>query len=295
MIDVIPTLQTLRPQDVAGRVVVAIDVLRATSTIVAALAAGCREIRPAATPTEARARYRRLAEAQGGNHGLLLGGERMGLRIEGFDLGNSPAEYSGDVVRDKVVFFCTTNGTRTLRRAAGRRGARQGTARPGDTAAPGKAGEDGRARRVLAGAFLNATAVAQAVSAEEGPLVMACAGTRGGFSLEDILLAGFIVDYLERRAHARAPGGPFPGVEFAFRDLARAAAALYRSLAGVDGAGLARAIVSSDHARYLAGLGFADDVALCATLDLVAIVPEYRHGRVVLPGKSGRTPRESGL
>lgn len=280
----IPTLQTLRPQDVTGRVVVVIDVLRATSTIVAALAAGCREIRPAATPTEARARYERLARARGGTDGLLLGGERMGLRISGFDLGNSPAEYSAEAVGGKVVFFCTTNGTRTLRRAAGRKGTTPGSSRPGDTAVPVDGENDGRARRVLAAAFLNATAVAEAVREESGPLVVACAGTRGGFSLEDILLAGFIVDHLERHDRQNPGGGRHPGVEFVFRDLARAAAALYRDLAGSDGANLARAIVSSDHAQYLAGLGFADDVALCATRDLTRVVPEYRRGRLTVPG-----------
>ncbi len=253
MVDVVPTLQALRPRDVSGRVAVVIDVLRATSTLVTALAAGAREVRPAATPREARVRYDRLAAARGGTEGLLLGGERMGLRIEGFDLGNSPLEYTPERVSGKTIFFTTTNGTRTLRRAAGTRTG------------------GGGARRVLVAAFLNATAVAKEVLSAEGDVVLCCAGTRGGFSLEDILLAGFIAAHLERNA------------PFVFRDLARAAAALYRSMAGEDGRDLARAVAAADHARHLTALGFGDDIVLCATLDTTDIVPEYRRGRVVVP------------
>lgn len=290
MVDVIPTLQTLKPQDVAGRVAVVIDVLRATSTIVAALAAGAREIRPASSPAEAGARLARLAAARGGRDGLVLGGERLGLRIEGFDLGNSPLEYTAEAVGGKTVFFTTTNGTRTLRRAAGRRAV---AARGAPSASPAPASSvpvtgPGPAKAVYVAAFLNATAVAERLLATEDSLVMVCAGTRGGFSLEDVLLAGFLVDRLERSARAPAAGsvraapagsaGVAPTIFF--RDLARAAAALYRHLAGTDGRNLARVIVTADHARYLTSLGFGADVAYCASLDLTRVVPEYRRGRV---------------
>lgn len=284
MVDVIPTLQALKPQDVAGRVAVVIDVLRATSTIVAALAAGAREIRPASSPAEARARLARLAAARGGRDGLVLGGERLGLRIEGFDLGNSPLEYTAGAVGGKTVFFTTTNGTRTLRRAAGRRAAAAGGA-PSASPAPGPDGAvpvtgPGPAKAVYVAAFLNATAVAERLLATEDSVVMACAGTRGGFSLEDVLLAGFLVDRLERSARAARAESPGAAPTIFFRDLARAGAALYRHLAGPDGENLARVIVTADHARYLTGLGFGADVAYCASLDLTRVVPEYRHGRV---------------
>jgi len=278
---VVPTLQTLKPEDVKGRTAVVIDVLRATSTVVSAMQAGAAEVRPVSSPKEARAHYARLARARvrartrrpadgtgaevgdgsgdtpaAGVDDLLLGGERMGLRIEGFHLSNSPLEYTPERVAGKTILFTTTNGTRTMRRAAGRM-------------------EPGPARRVLVAAFLNASAVAHRILEEkEGEVVMACAGTRGGFSLEDILLAGYIVDYLQRHS---------PPEVFRYRDLARAAAALYRSLAGEDGSGLAQAVVTTDHARYLTSLGFGDDVALCASLDLTPVVPEYRRGRITVP------------
>jgi 2-phosphosulfolactate phosphatase len=280
IVDVIPTLQTLKAQDVAGRTAVVVDVLRATSTIVTALAAGAHEVRAAATPKEARWRFSRLEASLGGRDRLVLGGERLGLRIEGFDLGNSPLEYTPERVAGKTIVFCTTNGTRTLRRAAGL-GASGGASVPG-ASAPSSSATGGPtpdpgpapARAVFVAAFLNATAVAGRLAAADGSVVVCCAGTRGGFSLEDILLAGFLADHLEKC-----------GEPFIFRDLARVAAALYRSLAGENGEDLARAIVTADHARYLSGLGFGDDVALCATRDTTDIVPEYRQGRVILPGR----------
>jgi len=267
-------LQTLRPQDVAGRLAVAIDVLRASSTIVTALDAGAREIRVAATPREARARYERLRAAKGCGDGLLLGGERLGLRIEGFDLGNSPMEYTPWVVSGRIIFFCTTNGTRTLKRAAGR----------------GR-DEAGAAREVMVAAFLNARAVAERLWASEGSVVMACAGTRGGFSLEDILLAGMLVTELENKSISEPPADPTAG-GFVFRDLARAAAVLYRSMAGHDGEGLTRAIVRTDHARHLSSIGFADDVAYCSSLNVTDLVPVYAAGRVTAAGpvSGGRAP-----
>jgi 2-phosphosulfolactate phosphatase len=282
VVDVIPTLQTLRPQDVAGRVAVVVDVLRATSTIVTAMAAGTAEVRPAASPVEARARLARLNAARGSREGLVLGGERFGLRIEGFDLGNSPLEYTPAAVGGRTIFFATTNGTRTLRRAAGRRGSGLGAAAGGQGSGMGAA--SGPARQVLVAAFLNASAVAERIWGLDGNVVIICAGTQGGFSLEDVLLAGFLVDSLERRARTARPGPDRP--EFVFRDLARASAALYRSLAGAEGENLASAVVATDHARYLVALGFAADVAYCASRDLTSVVPEFARGRVRAPGQA---------
>ncbi|MCL6580573.1 MAG: 2-phosphosulfolactate phosphatase [Firmicutes bacterium] len=265
IVEVVPTLQTLRPRELAGRVVVVIDVFRATSTMVAAVANGA-DLRPCVSPEEARARLDRLAAARRTRQGLVLGGERLGLRIEGFDLGNSPLEYTREAVGGRTVFFCTTNGTRTLRRAAAGGGGRAAAGRGGG-------GPAGLPRRVLVAAFQNARAVARLVGSVGGGVVLACAGTRGGFSLEDILLAGLLVE--ELLAQAR------PGEPVVLRDLALAAAELYRSVSGGDPARLARVLARTDHARYLAALGFTADVAYCSRVDTTAIVPEYRRGRLV--------------
>ena len=107
-IDVFFTPRELNRQ-LTGRVAAVIDVLRATSTIVEALANGARSVYPAATMDDAV----RLAQSLGRKE-VLLCGERGSRKIEGFDLGNSPLEFTREAVADKVVVMTTTNGTPAL-------------------------------------------------------------------------------------------------------------------------------------------------------------------------------------
>src|SRR5262245_8863015 len=97
------------PEALAGGVAVVIDVLRATTTVVHALAAGCAAVRPCAGVDEARA----LAGSMRAGR-VLLGGERGGLPLPGFDAGNSPREYTPAVCRGTTLVLTTTNGTRAL-------------------------------------------------------------------------------------------------------------------------------------------------------------------------------------
>src|SRR5262245_37567903 len=154
------------PGSLAGGLAVAIDVLRASTTIVHALAAGCTEVRPCLEVDEARA----LADGMHAGK-VILGGERDGVSLPGFDLGNSPREYTAQSCKDRSVVLTTTNGTRALARAA-------------------------EADRTLIAAFVNYSAVCEQVKADPRPLHFICAGTDGEVSLEDTLLAGAIVDYL---------------------------------------------------------------------------------------------------
>lgn len=95
--------------ELAGKLVVMIDVLRASSTIVTALANGCRGFIPILSPDQAKKKAQQFEK-----EGVLLGGEREGTKIEGFDLGNSPREYKKEAVKDKTIIFSTTNGVKTL-------------------------------------------------------------------------------------------------------------------------------------------------------------------------------------
>lgn len=156
------------PAELAGGTAVVIDVLRATSTIVYALAAGADRVIPCGEVDEARQIATRLKPGS-----ALLGGERGGLRINGFDLGNSPTDYTPEVVAGKTLVFTTTNGTRALLRAR-------------------------EARRVVAAAFANLNAVVRWLVAETGPIHILCAGTDGKVTLEDVLCAGFIVQGVQR-------------------------------------------------------------------------------------------------
>ncbi len=152
--------------ELAGGLAVVIDVLRASTTIIQALAAGCEAVRPCAEVEEAR------AVAGGMRAGrVLLGGERQGVAPAGFDRGNSPREYTPAVCRGTTLVLTTTNGTRALLRAA-------------------------EADRVLIAGFVNYSAVCEQLHKDTRPIHLICAGTDGEVSLEDTLLAGALVDDL---------------------------------------------------------------------------------------------------
>lgn len=157
----------VQPEEFVGGTVVVIDVLRASTTIVHALAAGAAEIAPCQEVDEARRVASNIPPDR-----VVLGGERNAVEIEGFDLGNSPDDYTADRVAGKTVVFTTTNGTRAMARCK-------------------------QADRVLIGAFVNAQAVCwQLLGVDRVHLL--CAGTKGDYSRDDILAAGMLVHRLER-------------------------------------------------------------------------------------------------
>jgi 2-phosphosulfolactate phosphatase len=169
VVDVALTLEEAREIPLAGVSAVVIDVVRASTTIVAALAGGARAVVPVASPEDARARGRSWPDGP-----VLVGGERGGHPPPGFDCGNSPAEYTPIRVAGRTVIFTTTNGTRALLAVAG-------------------------ARRVAVGGFVNAGAMARWAEADPGDVLLVCAGERGRFCLEDAVCAGLLVS---RLAHA---------------------------------------------------------------------------------------------
>jgi 2-phosphosulfolactate phosphatase len=219
--------------DLQGRVVIVIDVLRATTTMVHALAAGAREVVPCLEVEEARRLAAELVPA-------VLGGERGGQQIPGFDLGNSPAEYTPERVGGKIVVFTTTNGTRALLRCRG-------------------------AARVLLAAFVNFSAVCrEAVQARE--LVVLCAGTDGEVTREDALLAGAIVDDVMRSTS---------GQPLALNDQAELAADAWRcAVRGLTDRPLGVVLRSSQGARNLIEIGQESDIDLAAQIDKFDLVPE---------------------
>src|SRR5947209_2399479 len=151
---------------VRGVNVAVVDVLRATTTIAAALANGAAGVIPVAEPEDANALGNRL-----GRDRVLFGGERESRRIAGFDLDNSPASFTETALGGKTVVLTTTNGTRALRAVA-------------------------NAASVRTAALVNRTAVADALAHEDGDVAIVCAGNANGFALEDALGAGALVDTL---------------------------------------------------------------------------------------------------
>lgn len=242
------------PVNLADQTVVVIDVLRATSTIVTALAHGVSAVIPVLTPEEAFLRAR---------PGDVLAGERGSQRLPGFDLGNSPREFTRQRVGGKRVILSTTNGTKTLLAARG-------------------------AKRVLVGSLLNLKAVAQELSRGDGEIKLLCSGTRGRFSLEDTLCAGGIIDRLLGDGWGKAePIVPEARVQIppwvSLDDLAHAALFLYQREQS-----LSQTLALGVNGNDLKKLGLEEDVAYCAQEDIIDLCPEYRGGEVVISQRSGR-------
>jgi 2-phosphosulfolactate phosphatase len=172
MIDAVTLPDHLVYDQLAGKIAVVIDVLRATTTIVEALGHGARSVVPVASVDGARV----MVHDRGG---ALLCGERGGVKPDGFSLGNSPLEYSADLVEGLDCVLTTTNGTRALHMAV-------------------------RADEVLVGAITNADAVCDWIRDDGRDVVLVCSGTDGRVSFEDCLGAGVIVDRLGYQASDNA-------------------------------------------------------------------------------------------
>lgn len=210
-----------------GHRIVAVDVLRATSTLSVALANGAARVVPLTDTAETIAR-------RDADPGSLACGERDGRIVPGFDLGNSPSEYTAERVRGKTLYFASTNGSWAMRHAAG--------GRPG--------GWDSW----TIGSFVNATATLEGLAAGAEVLV-ACAGKEGRFALEDAAFAGWLCTRLAGRG----------------AKLANDAARFAVTLAPRDAADVRALVEGCSHGRYLRSLGpeFARDVEFCARLDAV--------------------------
>lgn len=201
-----------------SRVVVAIDVLRASTTIVTAIGNGCTEIVPVASVDDAWAAFRSRPDA-------LLCGERKGKRIDGFDLGNSPLEYTSEAVNGRSLILTTTNGTVLLERHR-------------------------KCERVI-GCFANLYSVIRHLTSSCGirDVHLACAGKLNRPGLEDIACAGAMVSLIQRRCS-----------EIDCDDGALTAAAVWQRFDG----SASEAVSSGTHARYLRSIGFGSDVVFCS-------------------------------
>jgi 2-phosphosulfolactate phosphatase len=150
--------------------VVVFDVLRATTTMAAALAASVAEIRIYGSTGEARKAGVRRGE-------FLLCGEEKCHAPEGFHLGNSPAAFQATAHRGRTVCMSTTNGTRAILAAQS-------------------------ARRMFVGALVNAAAVARVAAQDDADILLLCAGTNGEVAAEDVIGAGAVLNAL--RVHGNA-------------------------------------------------------------------------------------------
>jgi len=241
-IDVFFGSQALTPADVSGRVIAVIDVLRASTSIAVALANGAKSVIPFDSPEEAVTRRTSLDKSD-----VRLAGERKMLMIPGFDLGNSPREFTPEAIEGKTVLMVTTNGTGSL------------------TAVQG-------ARDVVVASFVNFSAVLALLrTAARGgtDIAIICSGRDRQFSLEDAACAGRYARQITRR---------MTGTEL--NDAARAAMLIDKKY----GDNILKLFQDSTHGRALSEAGFAEDVAMCAEVDSYSVVPIYHDRQVTKLG-----------
>ncbi len=213
------------------RTVVVIDVLRASTTIAQALSNGAKEIIPVTTVESAM-------KIVGNLFGdvTLLGGERQGKMIEGFNLGNSPSEYSEERVKGKSIVFSSTNGSLAMVKAR-------------------------YAKEMLLCGFVNISAVEKKLRELQRDFTILCSGSAGNFSLEDAVCAGMLIQKLQDSNGT--------GVELG--DAGAASVALYKN----HSKSIYKMLVASEHGQYLAGIGFAEDLKPCAEVDSIPVLPQF--------------------
>lgn len=213
-------------------VVLMIDVLRASTTICASLFNGAKEIIPCDTMDKASQIFNNLSRQSS-----FLGGERNGVKPNGFHAGNSPMEYSADKVKNKTIILTTTNGTKIFRLARG-------------------------AKYRIIGGFVNISAVSvflgKYINSGTNSIQILCAGNNGRLSYEDTICAGAYINRIKTF---------FPELEMS--DSAHAAENLFMLHSG----DIVEFLSSREHASILRRLGFDEDIYLALTHDLYPVVP----------------------
>ena len=228
--------------EMAGRVVAVIDVLRASTTIAAALANGARAVIPFESSEDVITRSKAFERRD-----VRLAGERKMLAIPGFDLGNSPLEFTREAVEGKTVLMTTSNGTVALAAVNG-------------------------ARDVVVASYANYTPVLALLrSAIRGgaDVSILCSGTDRHFSLEDAACAGRYATAVARDI-----------TDVMLNDAARASALIHERY----GERIADVFADTTHGRLLAAAGFHGDLEACATLDAYPVVPIYQERQITKLG-----------
>jgi len=237
-LDVTLTPAELDRLDRHSHIVAVIDVVRASSTMVNGLANGCRAFVPVPSVAAARRTAKVLAPES-----PLLGGERGGVAVQGFDLGNSPWEYTPERIRGRTVVFTTTNGTAAI--AAG-----------------------AEAKQVVIAAFVNLEAVARYLTAANSDVTIAAAGRLRRPALDDTVCAGLVVERLmdlAKGAHELTDGARLA------LETARGQRPRIREMLSAAASG-----------RHVTALGLEHDLDFCAQIDTFDLVPRVVEGRVLL-------------
>ena len=245
-LDVYPLPSLFDPSALRGTCAAVVDVLRATTTVLHALASGAERVVPLLDVEET---LRRRAEYSD----VVLGGERGGKKIDGFDLGNSPTSFSPDLVAGKTVLFTTTNGTVAMKAAR-------------------------FAEPIILACFVNGAAVVDVLSRFDR-ISIVCAGTNGEPTAEDILLAGCLTERLQRRN----------GYAYQLNVQAATAVELWsrsfslKQLIGeekIPPEALGRILRTSRGGLNLMQLGLDEDILTASQIDSIDLVPQLQNGEI---------------
>ena len=169
-VDVVISADHIKEEYLENKIVVVIDMLRATSVITTALENGAKKVIPILTVEEA---FKVKEELKKKNIDALLGGERKALKIEGFDFTNSPLEYTKERVKDKTIILSTTNGTRAINLSL-------------------------KAKKIYIGAMINSKALIDIIKDEKEDIVFINSGTNGEFTMDDFICSGYMISLLNK-------------------------------------------------------------------------------------------------
>jgi len=218
--------------ELRGKNIVVIDVLRSSTTIVIALNNGAREI----IPVESIENAVKISGSLFGDV-TLRGGERNGKMIQGFNLGNSPLEYTEATVKGKSIIFCTTNGSVAMYKSR-------------------------FAQNLAIGSFVNVSTVIEFIKEIQSDFLIVCAGkanTVSNFSLEDTVCAGMIVHKLSAAKD----------IKLELTDSSLASQALYKTY----GKSPLKLMKNTEHGKYLLEIGFLEDIKVAAAIDSYPVLP----------------------
>lgn len=219
--------------DTTESIVVVVDVFRATSAMVTAFHHGAKSFIPVSTLEEAK-------EYQ--DKGYLVGGERNGEVVEGFEFGNSPFSYQSETIRDKEIVLTTTNGTKAINIASS------------------------SSHTVLIGSFLNLQALADHIKEQGRDALIFCAGWKDRFNMEDSLFAGALTNLLLNSGKFESDC-----------DSANASSLVYRT----GRKNLMTFLESCSHRKRLGHLNLEKDVEYCLQRDITDVIPVLRDGKLV--------------
>ncbi len=233
----------LENRDLKNAIVVVADVLRATTVMTYALQNGAKAVWPQSSDENARQMYQEFEQM---GEPVLLCGEKEGFKRKGYDLGNSPLEFTSNIVRGKSIIHLTTNGTKALRAASA-------------------------AQQVFIASFANLTAVADRLRELEtrvDQILFIVSGREGQYCIEDTVCLGGVLTWLI---------GP-PGGNIDITDAGRTAIDLYQVYRG----NILSMLQQCFHGRYLESVGLGADLPACAQVDTVTSVPYMHNGKIII-------------